>query len=159
MLSARSQSDAGLSPPGDGARRVAEAVVAFESRASQAGDDPLDAAEHIIGGLQDELVVLVGITGYNALLDRSVKRAAAERGMAVRGWPPRHADAPARAFRDDINSLPTDDVHGALVAVLAELLGLLARLIGGDLSVRLVQRTWPDVVPWLTAAHLEDADV
>jgi hypothetical protein len=43
--------------------------------------------------------------------------------------------------------------------VLAELLGLLARLIGGDLSVRLVQRTWPDIVPWLTAAHLEDADV
>lgn len=141
-----------------GVRKAAAAIVQSATSAEDDESEQLHAAERILGALQDELVRLVGATGFHALLDRAFHRAAAEQGFAVRTRPQSSPPDYMRTFRDNMSSIPVTDVHGALIAVLAELLSLLTRLIGADITAGLVQRTWPDAAPWLTAAHLEDAD-
>jgi hypothetical protein len=144
--------------PGEGVRAVAAAIVRSVTSADDDESQQLHAAERILAGLQDELVRLVGTTGFHALLDRSFHRAAAEQGFAVRTRPPAPPGDYMRSFNDNMSSVPPSDVHGALVAVLAELLSLLTRLIGADITAGVVQRTWPDAARGLTAAHLENTD-
>lgn len=137
---------------------LAEAVVRTETEPGNDERQQLAAAERVLGALQDELIRLIGGTGFHALLDRAFHRAAVEHGFAVRTRPADSSENFLRDLRDNMNTLPAHDIHGVLVAVLAELLALLARLIGGDLTARLVHRTWPGAAPWLTAAHLENGD-
>lgn len=147
-----------MTPERAGVQELASAIV--RSAAGEAGNDAqqLDAAELLLGRLQNELVRLIGPTGFHALLDRSFQRASAQRGLAVPAGPTSAPTGHRRSFRENMQSLPARDVSGALVAVLTELLSLLTRLIGADITVGLVQRTWPGAAPWLTAAHLEDLD-
>ena len=137
-------------------RRVAEEIV--NAVISERGDEAqqLAGAEQILGALQDELIRLIGPTGFHALLDRAFQRAATQVGGHVRSRPLQRS-TDARNFTDDIHSIG-DDTIGALIAVMAELLSLLTRLIGADITTGLVQRAWPGVATWLTAAHLEDSD-
>lgn len=143
---------------GAGARAVAAAIVRSVTSGDDEDSEQLRAADHILGSLQDELIRLIGPTGFHALLDRSFHRAAAQQGLAVRTRPPSTPADYMRSFHDNMRSVPPNDLHDALIAVLAELLSLLTRLIGADITAGLVHRTWPDAAPWLTAAHLEDAD-
>lgn len=144
--------------PEDGVRSAATAIVRSVAPAENDESQQLHAAELIIGALQEELVRLVGTTGFHALLNRSFHRVAAEKGFAVRTRPPAPPGDYMRNFNDNMSSVPPSEVHGVLVAVLAELLSLLIRLIGADITAGVVQRTWPDAAGGLTAAHLENTD-
>jgi hypothetical protein len=144
--------------PGAPVRELAETLVRRETSPDAEEADQLAAAERLLGAIQDELIDLIGGTGFHALLDRSFHRAAAEHGFGGRPRPPHPPGNFLRDFRANMNSLPEKEIFGALVAVLAELLALLARLVGADITARLVHRAWPDAAPWLMAAHLEDGD-
>lgn len=144
--------------PGAPVRELAHALVRQETAPEADESEQLAAAERILSALQDELVELIGGAGFHALLDRSFHRAAAEHGFGGRDRSPHQSGNFLRDFRANMNSLPETEVYDALVAVLAELLALLARLVGADITARLVHRAWPDAAPWLTAAHLEDGD-
>lgn len=139
-------------------RRIAVAIVESETSEEQDETQQLEAAERILAALQDEVVKLIGLTGFHALLDRSFQRAAAHQGYTVRTPPPSPSADYLRNFRDTIHSIPVTDTHGAMVAVLTELLSLLTRLIGADITAGLVQRTWPDVAPSRKDALLEERD-
>lgn len=141
-----------------GVHGVAVAIIESETAEDEDEGQQLEAAERILAALQDELVRLVGATGFHALLDRSFHRAAARQGYTVHARPPSPATDYLRNFRDNMHSIPLTDTYGAMVAVLTELLSLLTRLIGADIVAGLVQRTWPGVAPWLQAEHLEDVD-
>jgi hypothetical protein len=137
---------------------VAAAIVRSVTAEDDDESQQLRAAERILGALQDELVRLVGATGFHALLDRSLHRAAAEQGFAVRTRPPAPPGDYMRTFNDNMSSVPPSGVRSALIAVLAELLSLLTRLIGADITAGLIQRTWPEAARGLTPAHLENTD-
>lgn len=145
------------SPPGK-VIELSNAIVRAEVAPDDADPEQLAAAERILGTLQDNLTPLIGGTGFHALLERAFQRAGAERSFAGGAREPGSIPNATRELRAGMEGLHSRDVHGALIRVIAELVALLARLIGADITVRLVHRTWPDTVPWLTAAHLEDGD-
>lgn len=141
-----------------GVHQVAVAIIESATAEDQDESQQLEAAERVLAALQDELVRLVGPAGFHALLDRSFHRAAAHQGYTVRARPPSSVPDYLRDFHDNMRSNPLTDTYGAMVAVLTELLSLLTRIIGADMTAGIVQRTWPGVAPWLKAEHLEDVD-
>lgn len=137
-------------------RSVAVAIVESETNEEQDDTQQLEAAERILAAFQDEIVRLIGDTGFHALLDRSFHRSAADQGIAAQARPPTRSADYLRKLRDNIHSVPSTDSYSAMIAVLTELLSLLTRFIGADITAALVRRTWPHLA-WLTPAHLEDA--
>lgn len=121
----------------------------LQHEAGGAGDaDALAAAvEGACRKLSDELETLVGRGGTAALLGRAVSLAKREFPFlaAVR----LQADAPLSfdALRESLQGRTPGEAEAASTSVLANLLGLLANLLGEDLGLRPVTSVWPNLLP------------
>jgi hypothetical protein len=101
------------------------------------------AAEQCLLDLGTSLSVVLGREGYRALVQRGLKLAAAEfPTLAV-------VEARARplgrvvGLRRSVQRLPPTEVKEAVALILAESVWVLTRLIGADITVRLLRRLWP----------------
>jgi hypothetical protein len=113
-------------PPGD---VVSSVLVA--ARAATALD-----------GLAAHLARLLGTSGVQLLLKRSIAQAAARfEWLAPRG----SVDSATSTLRVAMEAQEPEVTAEAFVAVLAALVGLLERLIGEGLVERLLGEVWPDV--------------
>jgi hypothetical protein len=105
------------------------------------------AVEGVCRKLCDELETLVGRGGVAALLGRAVSLAKREFPYlaAVRV----QADGPLSfdALRESLQGRTPDEAESASTSVLANLLGLLANLLGEDLGLRPVMSVWPNLLP------------
>lgn len=121
----------------------------LEHEAGGAGDaDSLAAAvEGACRKLSDTLETLVGRGGVAALLGRAVSLAKREFPYlaAVR----LRADAPLSfdALRESLQGRTPAEAEAASICLLANLLGLLANLLGEDLGLRPVRSVWPNLLP------------
>jgi hypothetical protein len=101
------------------------------------------AAEQCLLDLGEYLVVLVGVEGYHALLERALRLGVGEfpalASVQARYRPPGRVVGLQRSAR----RLPPDDVQDALALTLANLIWLLSKLIGKDLSLHLLRDVWP----------------
>jgi hypothetical protein len=105
--------------------------------------DVIAAAEQCLLDLGEYLVVLVGIEGYHALLERALQLGIGEfpalASVQARFHPPGRVVGLHRTAR----RIPPDDVQDALALTLANLIWLLTKLIGKDLSLHLLRDVWP----------------
>ncbi len=123
--------------------RIAGRLLQVES----VEDDGVDmgAARRVLEKLNGDLAGLVGTVGVHALQGRALRLAQREyavlREVQVNATAAGELDGLGRAAQD----ADAETIRAGLVALLGHLIGLLASLMGEDLTLRLLRRVWPDL--------------
>jgi hypothetical protein len=103
------------------------------------------AAERVLQGLSERISPLVGSGGFHLLLQRALRRTCAEHpwldALQIDPGTPWKLPGMAEAARD----VPPEEAEAAAQALLAELIGLLARFLGADMAVRMVRQSFPEI--------------
>lgn len=121
-------------------RDFAERLVAHEMARTKSGPDT-PVALHICGQLRPQLSLLMGSTGYSALLARALALALPEApGLRAVGV---GADGTLAGMDAPDEHPEPEDLAAGGVALLAQLLGLLEGFIGGTQTVRILREVWP----------------
>jgi hypothetical protein len=108
-------------------------------------DAQAEAAERVLQRLAERIIPLVGAGGFHLLLQRALRRTCAEHPWlgALQIGP----DAPWRlpGMAEAAGSRPPAEAEAAAQALLAELIGLLARFLGADMAIQLVRQSFPEI--------------
>jgi len=124
-------------------RNIAERLIAYEASESKSSGTRTGADFPVCEKLRPHLSTLMGSTGYRALLSRALARAQVEipslRAVQV------DADGSMTGFdKLEVQAAP-DELARAPVALVVQLLGLLAAFIGEDLMLQIVRDAWPQL--------------
>jgi hypothetical protein len=121
-------------------RRFARRLIAYETSLHSESSDAGQATFQVIDELRPQIVNLMGMAGFRALLSRAIARSSDEvrwlRAVHVK------ADGSLSGFEEHAQLTPAQFAEGK-VALLAQLLGMLVALIGVPLTLRLVFDIWP----------------
>ena len=124
-------------------RDFAQRLIAYEARENDSPGATMPPAFPVIENLRPHLAILMGDTGFRALLTRALARAEAEvpwlRAVQVK------TDGSLQGFDGQATQVDPKDAARGSVALLASLLGLLATFIGPNLTLRLMRDIWPAV--------------
>lgn len=106
----------------------------------------ITAAEQVLRRLAERIGPLVGIGGYHLLLQRALKRTRTPHPWLTgihldSGAPWRLSGASEAASATD-----PGEIDAALRTLISELIGLLARFLGADMTIRLVRQCFPSVL-------------
>jgi hypothetical protein len=122
-------------------RDFAERLIAYETAVGKSDASTLPSAFLVCEKLRPLLATLLGNVGFSALLSRALALAGSEVAWlrALRVGPSGSLEGLAEP---QALVSPDETIRGA-VALVAQLLGLLATFIGEDLTLRLVREVWP----------------
>lgn len=124
-------------------RDLARRLVESEAAGQPSAPVTADGAERAVSKLREYLARLIGIGGFRALLARALQLTKAEvpslRGVQA------EPDGALSGLPEWVLGRDPAEARAALVAVLANVLWLLAVFIGDDLVERLVREVWPQV--------------
>lgn len=124
-------------------RRFAKRLIAYEAGTNDASGTKNPPAFPVIENLHLHLASLMGNTGFRTLLARALVSAEAEvpwlRAVQV------NADGCLEGFDEQAAQADPENAAEGGVALLAQLLGLLATFIGENLTLRLLREIWPAV--------------
>jgi hypothetical protein len=131
-------------------RNFAKRILAYEANGHESAQTQLPDDFHVFEKLRPQLAALMGNGGFQALLSRALVLARAEvpwlRSVHVK------TDGVLAGLEDIHAQLSMDAMFVGQVALLAQLLGLLAAFIGENLTLRLMCEAWPE-------APLNDLDL
>jgi hypothetical protein len=123
-------------------RDFARRLIADETRRSMSSGSDSATVGDAIEKLRPHLTTLMGNTGFRALLSRSLALAQAEvrwlRVVHVKG------DGSLTGLDAGAQINPKEITEGQ-IALLAQLLGLLAAFIGENLTLQMVREIWPEL--------------
>lgn len=134
-------------PAAPHARDLAHRLVAREALASSAPDDVAAPAHAACERAFRELSRWLGANGTYALLTRALSQARPQHPALGEIRLDALAEPVLQGVGEAVQSHGPSAVAGALEAVLVELLELLGRLIGDDMSARLVEQGVPGRTP------------
>ena len=122
-------------------RDFAERLIACETRGNGSSGTKKPPVFPVCEKLRPHLAVLMGNTGFRALLSRALARAEADvpslRAMQVK------ADGSLAGLdKLELQAAPKQLAEGRVVLV-SQSLGLLVAFIGETLTLRLVRESWP----------------
>jgi hypothetical protein len=120
------------------ATEMARRLWASSASNADAPEEVAAAADRICTELRAGLGPWVGVTGYRALLDRALGLARADH-PALGGLSCHGEDAPL--INQAIREHGVGPVAAGLVALIAELVKVLGRIIGEEMALRLVEQT------------------
>ena len=122
-------------------RIFATRLIDFEANGNKSVMNKQPAAFQVWDKLRPQLETLMGKGGFRILLSRSLALSSGEvpalRAVRV------DTDNPLQGLAELQSQLNADELFGARVVLLAQLLGLLETFIGEKLTLRLVRETWP----------------
>lgn len=115
-------------------RALAQQLVNLERRAQGATDDPVDAATRVFERLRVALTRFAGLDGFTSLVRRALALARANDPSL------RQVSVEANGALEGLEQIAGD----AVLAIVAQFLGLLVTFIGEPLTLRLIRDAWPD---------------
>ena len=118
-------------------QELARWLLAQEMDARPDVRTPVEAAQRVTTKLSAGMTLLVSSDGYRALLGRALYLARAEHPV-LDGFRVGRSEVYLEGLRE------TGAAYDALVAFLAQVIALLARFIGDDLTSNLIRQRWPD---------------
>ena len=124
-------------------RNFAKRLMAYEALGNKPPEDSSPAIFRICEKLRPTLSMLMGKSGFRALLSRALVMAGAE----VQWLAAVHvkADGSLEGLEELHAQLDPKEFAEGGVVLLAQLLGLLAAFVGENLTLRLVLEVWPKV--------------
>jgi hypothetical protein len=124
-------------------RALAKQLKAFETPRNTSSEVDNAAAFRAVDTLRPHLPMLMGRTGFQALLARALVLAAAELPWlaTVRGV----SDGELEGLIAAQESLDAADFSEGEVVLLTHLIGLLVTFIGPALTLRLLNQVWPQL--------------
>jgi hypothetical protein len=129
-----------MDAPSPSMRELAQRLLALEAAGPAAAESHGNEAVRVCDKLRETLTRFAGADGFTALLRRAVALARAEvpalQSVVVR------PDGGLEGLEELAGTEPDGGARAA-VAITAQLLGLLADLIGESLTRRLLRDTWP----------------
>jgi hypothetical protein len=127
------------------AHDLAQRVLALESGIAELADTPPAAPVDAFGKLHARLARLVGVSGSQALLSRSLALARIE----TRWLADVHIDPLGRLVGlQEAATLQSAPVATAGIQnLMAQWIGLLITFIGIDLTTRILSEVWPEIAP------------
>ena len=118
-------------------QELARWLLAQEMEGRPKAKTPLEGTQSVTAKLSTGITLLVSSDGYRALLGRALYLARAEYSV-LDGVRVGTSDFSLEGLRE------TGTAHEALVSFLAQVIALLARFIGDDLTAKLIRQSWPD---------------
>jgi hypothetical protein len=118
-------------------------LTAYETVESQTPDAQAAAAQRVWQRLSHHLFNVLGTVGFHALLDRSLAQTRKQFPWlaSVRI----DSDGSLNGLGECVRELSAGEATDGLVELLAHFVQVLASLIGAALTLRLVQRVWPEL--------------
>src|SRR5690606_32897104 len=130
------------------AMEMARRIVAHELADASAPEDVAAAIERLFRRLYGQLVRVIGPAGFQAIMRRSMHLARAREGeLAIREIEWTETSLTLAGLAAAIEASGSERARRDAAILLEQLLSLLARLIGGSLSARILHREWPEIVP------------
>jgi len=122
-------------------RHQAERLVAEELRRGEKAEGKAQAAFRVCEKLRRPLTTYAGAAGFRALLSRALSLARSEHPWLRRVQI--MADGSIGCSAEAETGMASDQAFRGGTALVAELLALMATLIGEALTFRLMQEVWP----------------
>lgn len=117
---------------------------------ASAADDSVEsrvlAAQHVLAGLANAMTPLVGIGGIHLLLQRALRRSRAAHPWLHAIQLDRESPWRLQGAAEAAHGHTPEEVTAAAEELLAELVGLLVRFLGADMTIRLVRRSFPEMI-------------
>lgn len=127
-------------------RALVRALLEGES-ADPSLEERLEGAERIVGALAARIQPLVGRDGFYMLLQRALKRAEASHPALGKVRADRDGEVHLEGLAEAGRGAGLEEATAAAEAIVAEVLALLARFIGADMTIRLVRQAFPESFP------------
>lgn len=125
-------------------RALARALLNGDG-ADQGAEETLRAVERVLSALARRIDPLIGSRGFQMLLQRALKQAQRAHPSLAPVRSERTAD-PYLTGLDEVAQIASpEEATAAAEAIVAELVGLLARFVGADMAIRLVRQSFPNV--------------
>ena len=120
----------------------ARRLVVHETAATKSAGAQKSAAFRVCEKLRQPLSRLAGVAGFRSLLSRALALANDE----VRWMKAIHvrADGSLEGLDEAQAQLSETEIADGEIVLIAQLIGLLATFIGEELTLRLVQESWPN---------------
>jgi len=118
-------------------QELARWLLAQEMEGRPKAKTPLEGTQRVTTKLSTGITLLVSSDVYRALLGRALYLARAEYSL-LDGVRVGTSDFSLEGLRE------TGTAHEALVSFLAQVIALLVRFIGDDLTTKLIRQSWPD---------------
>ena len=119
---------------------LAQRILAQETGPADSPEDVAPIALKVFERLRLHLTIFVGEAGYQAMLSRALTLAKREDP-----WLRERSVLLTNATLDLGTNQDTSEAAAGIIALLAQLLGLVTELVGEALMLRLVQDVWPTV--------------
>ncbi len=105
------------------------------------------AGERVLQKLREHLSRWFGADGFHTLLARALSNARTEHPVLAKTMRFGQGNRRISGFIDHTPKHGDGDaVRAALVGLIAALIALLSRLVGGDMAQHLVEQIWPDAL-------------
>lgn len=139
-------------------RRAVTQLLARETGGAPATSETLAAASgRLLDTLSQRLAEVIGPAGVQSILLRAVKLRKSEFAfLDERIVPGDDRDSLAEPLRACLQEHEPDVIREVSVALFATFAGLLANLIGDELTWSLLQQIWPDTLP--SATELQETE-
>jgi hypothetical protein len=128
------------------AHRLAERLLEHEAEDHAGASEVAEAAGGVCSRLREQFARLVGPSGCDLLLTRAVSQArAAHPSLNGVRWQAGESRS-LEGLAECVEGENAEEVRAASAAIVGGFLSLLFSFIGEDLTLRQVQRLWPDLV-------------
>lgn len=134
-----------MSHPTKNSRDFANAIIGYETIDSKASDSKVPVGCLAIEKLRPRLSTLMGIAGFNALLDRA--QALGRTDFTWLDAVPNQMESFCEELYKNGAEVEIEEFREGCAVLLSHLLGLLVTFIGQDLTLRLVHDVWPELSP------------
>lgn len=124
-------------------RNIARRLVG--SHQTPGGRDPLSSTTAFFQALESELQNLIGRVGLRAMEGRALRLAKSDYPMLESVQVAQNGNGLAAGLSQLREHSEPDDLEAAVVAVVGHMVGLLASLLGEEITLRLLRRTCPEV--------------
>jgi len=126
-------------------RQLASRLLEHEAEGRREPTELADAGEQIRRKLHGQLTPLIGPEGFRVLLARALGLAKEESAFLQRVEVDSSSEACLRGLKESAGEVEPAEVNGAIVALFANFIWLLATFISVKLALQNLARIWPDV--------------
>ena len=109
-------------------------------------EERLEATQRVLAGLATRLSPLVGEGGFHLLLQRALKRSQAEHAWVGAIRPDATGPLTWPGLAEGVLDVEPEEVAAGTEAAIAELIGLVSRFLGADMTIRIVRQSFPEML-------------